>query len=231
MRLEPRQSQGSQPDNGPVEETQESQEYIETYHKKPELEAEPVVDPTIRGPVTPKFELRSQGTAKAKAINDRSTLNAVGVQNTDRHRPNEHWGDMPQELHSNILSAPGVDPRIEQQMKQEAKASKTSTTTSTLVPSDSNESPFNQPPLQLFQNISTEASELAEEADVIVQELGLVNLSKKALTTQASAIGKRPDDVEGRKREEFKELLEREVKLKGRLEEIERQRQGQEGVT
>ena len=40
-------------------------------------------------------------------------------------------------------------------------------------------------------------------------------------------MGKRPEDVEGRKGEEFKELLEREARLKGRLDEIESERQGQ----
>ena len=231
MRREPQQSKGSRPHNGPVEGIQEGQEYLETSYKKAELEAEPVIDPTIRGPVKTKFELRSQGTVKAEAINDLRTLDAVEVRNTDRPWSYEPRSNIPQELHPQTMSEAGVGTLMEQQMKQQAKVSKTSISTSTAVPSNSSQLPSNQSPLQLFQTISTESSELAEEADVIVQELGLVNLRKKALTTQATAIGKRPEDVEGRKREEFKELLEREVRLKGRLDEIESERQGQKGVT
>jgi hypothetical protein len=231
MRREPRQSKGSRPDNGPVKEIQEGLEDVEIYYEKPELEAEPVIDPTIRGPIKSRFELRSHGTIKAEAIKDLRTLDTVEARNTDQPRSNEPRSNMPLELHTNTMSEARVGTLTEQQMKQQIKVSKTSISTSTVVPSDSSQLPTNQSPLEPFQTISTESSELAEESDVIVQELGLVNLRKKALSTQATAIGKRPEDVEGRKREEFKELLEREARLKGRLDEIESERQGQEGVT
>lgn len=219
-----RQNNESQP-NDAQDEVQDGQGHPETYYKKPELEAEPVIDPTIRGPVKPKFELRSQGTVKRKTVGDPKATDAVEAPNTNRPRNQGPGGSMLPELHPDPLSEAGTSSLTEpemRQLKQQAGASKTSTSTSTVVPSSSDQS-FLQP----FQTISAEASELAEEADVIVQELGLINLRKKALTTQASAIGQKPGDIEGRKGEEFKELLERDARLKGRLDEIERERHGQ----
>jgi hypothetical protein len=219
-----RQNNESQPYDG-QEEVQEGQGHPETYYKKPELEAEPVIDPTIRGPVKSKFELRSQGTVKGKTVGNPGAIDAVEAPNTNRPWSQERRGSIPTELHPNPISEAGTGTLTEpemKQLKQQAGASKTSTSTSTVVASSSDQS-FLQP----FQTISAEVSELAEEADMIVQELGLVNLRKKALTTQASAMGQRPEDVEGRKGEEFKELLERDARLKGRLDEIERERLGQ----
>jgi hypothetical protein len=67
-------------------------------------------------------------------------------------------------------------------------------------------------------------SELAEEADVVVQELGLISVRKRALTSQAQAVGRSPAEMESRKGEEWRELLAREERVRGRLDEIERQR-------
>jgi hypothetical protein len=129
------------------------------------------------------------GPKKAEAIKDLRTLDAVEARNTDQTRSNDPRSNMPLELHTNTMSEARVGTLTEQQMKQQAKVSKTSISTSTAVPSDSSQLPSNQSPLQPFQTISTESSEEAEEAGVIVQELGLVNLRKKTLTTQATAIG------------------------------------------
>ncbi|KIX94220.1 uncharacterized protein Z520_09930 [Fonsecaea multimorphosa CBS 102226] len=221
VRSKERQKQASQRDDGHAEEVQEGPEHLETYHRKPELEAEPVIDPTIRGPVKRKFELRSQGTMETRAMDDSRAPDMVEIPDTNTpwsHEPRDH---MPQELPPNqtseIMTGSLTEQRMKQ-LKQQAMDSNTSTSTSTAVPSSSDR--------LLNQNLSTEESELAEEADLIVQELGLLSLRRRALMTQASAVGKVPADVEGRKGEEYRELVEREARLKRRLDEIEHQRQG-----
>lgn len=65
--------------------------------------------------------------------------------------------------------------------------------------------------------------ELAEEADIAVQELGLINLRKRALAAQAEAFDSTPESMAGRKGEEYRELLQREARIATRLEEIENQ--------
>ena len=67
-------------------------------------------------------------------------------------------------------------------------------------------------------------SELAEDADVAVQELGLISVRKRTLVSQANAAGVKPEDVQGRKGEEYRELMVREQRVRARLDEIERQR-------
>lgn len=66
-------------------------------------------------------------------------------------------------------------------------------------------------------------NELAEEADIAVQELGLINLRKRALAVQAEALDSSPESMAGRKGEEYRELLQREKRIVARLEEIESQ--------
>jgi hypothetical protein len=70
-------------------------------------------------------------------------------------------------------------------------------------------------------NLST--NELAEEADIAVQELGLINLRKRALAAQAEALNSSPESRPGRQGEEYRELLQREARIATRLEEIESQ--------
>ncbi|KAJ5312195.1 hypothetical protein PENANT_c011G04009 [Penicillium antarcticum] len=65
--------------------------------------------------------------------------------------------------------------------------------------------------------------ELAEEADIAVQELGFINLRKRALAVQAEALKRSPESMAGRKGEEYRELLQREEKITARLEDIESQ--------
>ncbi|KAJ6009877.1 hypothetical protein N7522_004893 [Penicillium canescens] len=66
-------------------------------------------------------------------------------------------------------------------------------------------------------------NELAEEADIAVQELGLINLRKRALAAQAEALDSSPESRAGRQGEEYRELLQREARITTRLEEIESQ--------
>lgn len=67
---------------------------------------------------------------------------------------------------------------------------------------------------------SSKYNELAEEADIAVQELGLIAVRKRALVSQAATAGESPEKVEGRKGDEYRELLHREGKLGARLKEI-----------
>jgi hypothetical protein len=66
-------------------------------------------------------------------------------------------------------------------------------------------------------------NELAQEADIAVHELGLINLRKRALAAQAKALDSSPESMAGRKGEEYRELLQREARIATRLEEIESQ--------
>ena len=67
-------------------------------------------------------------------------------------------------------------------------------------------------------------AELIEEADAAVAELGLLAVRKKALISQASATGKKAEDVVGRKGEEYRQLLEREAVVRRRMDEIDIER-------
>jgi hypothetical protein len=89
-----------------------------------------------------------------------------------------------------------------------------STTTSSSLPKGSS-SDLGKTPVESH-------AELTEEADTLVSELGVITKRKKALTTAASAAGVPAEDVEGRKGEEYKELLQREEKVRRRLEEVQR---------
>ena len=51
---------------------------------------------------------------------------------------------------------------------------------------------------------------IANEADLLVQELGLINMRKKALSGAAAAQGLKPEDVPGTRGEDYRELVERE---------------------
>lgn len=60
----------------------------------------------------------------------------------------------------------------------------------------------------------------AAEADLTVQELGLVGMRKRKLAEQAAAAGKAPNETGGRAQEQYEELMERESKLRRLLEDM-----------
>ncbi|KAK5049840.1 hypothetical protein LTR84_003958 [Exophiala bonariae] len=64
------------------------------------------------------------------------------------------------------------------------------------------------------------SNELAEEFDLLVSELGILVRRKKALRTSADASGVPPEEVEGRKGEDYRELDTREQRLRSRLSEL-----------
>jgi hypothetical protein len=108
---------GGRPDDGHTEEVQEGQEHLETSYKKPELEAAPVIDPTIRGPVKKKFELQDQETIKAEAISDLRVTDTVEAPNTNQLGSHEPGGYIPSELDTNPILEAGTGTLTEQQIK------------------------------------------------------------------------------------------------------------------
>jgi hypothetical protein len=66
--------------------------------------------------------------------------------------------------------------------------------------------------------------ELTEEADTLVSELSVIAKRKKALQNLAAADGVEPKDVEGRKGDEYRDLLSREEKVRERLDEVDIER-------
>ena len=83
------------------------------------------------------------------------------------------------------------------------------------------------PALHTTATQSTEAA-LAQEADAAIQELGLLATRKRTLIAQANAVGRRPEDVQGRKGEEYRELVVWEQNVTRRLDDIEAERRGTE---
>ena len=77
-------------------------------------------------------------------------------------------------------------------------------------------SAFQQHQLQVTES----HEELTEEADTLVSELGVIQKRKKTLNAAADAAGVRAADVEGRKGEEYRRLVSREVSVRKRMEEV-----------
>ena len=66
--------------------------------------------------------------------------------------------------------------------------------------------------------------DLIAEADLLVQELGLIQARKKALQKSAAASKSKPEDVQGIKGEDYRDLIGREVRVRKRIEEIGKER-------
>lgn len=64
----------------------------------------------------------------------------------------------------------------------------------------------------------------ASEADFLVQELGLISMRKKALINAATSQGIRPEDAAGTRGEDYRELVERETRLRARIADMDRRR-------
>ena len=165
---------------------------------KPELYAGPV-DTSIAGPIQRKPEL-----------------------------PTTNGTQRPPELHD--ISIAEADPNAWKPKNRNARRKPVAATTASNT-QDGPEQPlppsysYTDPALHATTTQSTEA-ELVEEADAAVQELGLLAMRKRTLVTQANAVGKRPEDIEGRKGEEYRELVVREQNVRRRLDDIEAERGG-----
>lgn len=82
--------------------------------------------------------------------------------------------------------------------------------------------PVGQPSLATLSasEANGQADSLAREADLLVQELGLIQTRKKALVGIASVQGVRPGQLSGSREDDYRDLLAREARIRTRLEEI-----------
>ena len=207
-----------------------------TVPDKPEMYAGPV-DQDIAGPVRPKQELQTQGTVVRKAVPSSTTFaqNLPEKYSTPISELEEHekpsatyYPVASQELSTGYASFEPLRSFEEpaQGSPNDVRTTNTSGSTNSLlrsqnilegspgpsgIPSTSATKP-NQPPL--------DPSLASEEADFAVQELGLISMRKRKLAEQATAAGKSPEEMDGRPGEQYRELVEREVKLRRLLEEM-----------
>jgi hypothetical protein len=79
-------------------------------------------------------------------------------------------------------------------------------------------------------NTRRELQELVSEVDTLVSDLGVITKRKRALQESAEASGMRPEDVQGRKGDEYRELLGREQRVRARMEEVDGERRRLEGT-
>ena len=161
--------------------------------QKPELYAGPA-DPAIAGPVYPKAELSAK-----------------------------HQRTLPPELHDTMIAE--ADARAETVKKVSTGRKPLAMSSITSSQDGLGRTPFltgshTDAPSRTTTTQSGDAA-YVEEADAAVQELGLLSMRKKTLIAQASALGKKPEEVEGRKGEEYRQLVQREERVRARLEEIE----------
>ena len=164
------------------------------HERKPELYTG-LVDLTIAGPVRKKPEL-----------------------STERSTP------LPPELHNTVIAEVDTNNKTGKRRNTKRKPVATISTTNS---QGGLEPPLVDPHAKSATRTSTTQStdaELIEEADAAVQELGLLAMRKKTLITQANVSNQRPEEVEGRKGEEYRELVQREEKVRKRLEDIEADR-------
>lgn len=167
----------------------------DTLKEKPELYAGPA-DPRIAGSVRSKPELSTDAT---------------------KYLPPELDDNMIREADSNTRRSRYPTQRKPVPTVSTASSQATSSNPMTLVDSISG---------RASQSATSEAAdrELIGEADAAVAELGLLAVRKRALSSQANATGKRPEEVEGRKGEEYRTLVEREHIVRKRLDDIEAER-------
>ena len=182
-------------------------------------------DATIAGPVKARTELQNV-PSKRKELSSGwlpPELHPISSATAPWNHDAGAYG--PPELHSTSITEAETDtssrPSRLISRKPISDPSDASQSTSTVVASSSKREEAQ--PLGPQQTTST-ADELAEEADVVVQELGLVNMRKKTLTNEASSKRVQPEALEGRKGAEYQKLLKREGSLRERLDEIEQER-------
>ena len=201
----------------------------EKKHEKPELEAD--FDPRVAGPVKPKSELPAKRTVKRKPVLELSAgwTPSELQSKTAANAPWSHsaGGYVPPELQSTDLVEAGTSTEGEQQqqgLNENSDTSKSGIASSTAAASSFDPGTSRSPLIE--QSTTTTSQELAEEADTVVQELGLVSMRKKTLQSEATAKGVAPEALEGRKGKEYQRLLGRESSLRERLDEIENERAG-----
>jgi hypothetical protein len=161
--------------------------------KKPELHGGPF-DPKIAGPVKKKAEL-GQGTTSWH-IPNRPELGS---------EPSPHVCSHELQADDTNLS----DLESHQAVATKKKVSRRSSRRQNPIPHS-----------EAYITGSSEAAEDVEELDLLVSELGILTKRKKALVASAEALGVKPEEVGGRKGDDYRELDSREQRLRARLDEL-----------
>ena len=179
------------------------------HHEKPELQGGPY-DASIAGPVQPKSELHS------KSAQTRSEGIYPAVQPSS--------SELSGEPSAYELGLGSLRDREKKALLQRSEYSEPgSQPSSTVVASSSQRS-------KTAATATNEAeqydADLIAEADDLVQELGLITSRKRRLEKSALTTNTKPEDVEGSKGEDYRELLRREERLRRRMEEIAEERSG-----
>lgn len=172
------------------------------YDSKPELHDDSY-NPAIAGPIRRKPELDSKKTAISELPNV-----------TSHEMPSTYEKSISNELSDSTTQAASSNRSMD-------AAPSTQRISRKPVPSwtESTQQP-NSPPFRAPHRSDTHNQELTEELDTLVSETGVISKRKKALTAAATASGIRPEDLEGRKGEEYNELLTREHRVRMRMNEI-----------
>lgn len=182
-------------------------------HEKPELTGSRY-DPNIAGPVKPKPELSAPSAKARSELKNDGDLAPVAA--SARHELyGESAGNQLGDETSNKQTRKDNDRHVAQGQQPMR--------------------PLDGPPVaSQAASSSTEVAEgnggqydedLVAEADLLVQELGLIQARKKVLEKKsAAARASKPEDGGETENEDYKELVSREVKLRKRMEEIEKER-------
>ncbi len=167
------------------------------FDKKPELIGGPY-DPTIAGPVRRKPELH----AKSRQISE--------LAQDDSHELPVTKGNA---TSTELLGAPTDATRDEAlAVRPISKISRKPVP----VPAQRSTAGLRASKPQKTEN----HDELTEEYDTLVSEMGIISKRKKALTAAAATAGVEPEDLRGRRGEDYSELMRREEKLRGRMTEL-----------
>ena len=204
----------------------------EIYYEKPELYAGPI-DLKIAGPVQTKHELHSKsGTAQDlghSLIPAKPHPSVIGHELLGQTNSNAPWArgwqsSLPSKLNSGSVLEAELGTTQDKQFDSTGYGSNHPRSPCAIASEGTIAVSTSEPQSSHTSHSILNDSELVEEADIAVQELGLISVRKRALTSQAQAAGRHPADMESRKGEEWRELLMREERVKARLDEIERQR-------
>lgn len=179
-------------------------------HEKPEMYAGPA-NPDIASPVKPNHELRTKGTVQPKLLpSEKYSTSIEGLASNERSSisyPTSHK-ELAAERES--LDTSSSMPQKSSQTAHSSPSATTQASSSTRVLVAPTSRPESSP-----VDISS-----AAEADLTVQELGLITGRTRLLTEQARTLGKRPEEVGRKTREQYLVAVEREAKLRALLEDM-----------
>ena len=164
-------------------------------HEKPELPGSRY-DPNIAGPFYPKSELSSKSaTAKKTTLVNGSTLPELDSEASDYE-----------------LGLGSLNEQERKALANRSTVQEHSSRPDTIAAASQSPAP------------AAIDEDLIPEADLLVQELGLIQARKKVLEKSAATSKSKPEDVEGTKGEDYRDLVNREVRVRKRIEEIGKER-------